>query len=233
MSGERGEVPRRVRVTLRCLLEDLQLELPSLEVDLGTLEHPLLDEARRVAPQAPVGQTRILSIPHPLVFRVRHGRWRGATWVEQDAERFWLLAGAQREQGSSDDAFEVFEALYDRGLLLPGSDDELRDRAEVTARILHAGQELIPVWLGELALGEDARLDLAEGVAIRAYRSSQDEIWVAVPTRTDGGATVNARIGMLLFAICEEAIGPAESEPRPDWPSGALAWYEAARFYVL
>jgi hypothetical protein len=43
---------------------------------------------------------------------------------------------------------------------------------------------------------------------------------------------LNERIGALLFTIIEQTIDPLDFEPRPDWPSGALAWYEAARFYV-
>jgi len=58
---------RRTRVTLRCLREDLEVEVPPVETDLGNLEHPLVAEARRLAPAAPRGQRRILSIEHPLV----------------------------------------------------------------------------------------------------------------------------------------------------------------------
>lgn len=83
---------RRTRVTLRCLREDLGLERPPVEVDLPGLDHPLIAEARRLAPAAPRGQKRILSIEHPLVYRLRHGRWRGATWLEADDARFWFLA---------------------------------------------------------------------------------------------------------------------------------------------
>jgi hypothetical protein len=223
---------RRVRVTLRCLREDLGHDLPSLEVDLGTLEHPLLDEARRVAPTAPTGQKRILSIPHPLVFRLRHGRWRGATWTEEAAGRFWLLAGSLREAGSADDAFEVFKDLYDHGRLLPAQDDELRDRAEFVARILQAARRRVPEWVERLPIGTDATLELGGEVVVRAHCSATDEVWVAIPTRTASGADLNERLRALLFAIFEQAIGPAASEPRPDWPSGPLAWYEAARFYV-
>ena len=89
---------RRTRVTLRCVREDLERDVPPVEVDLGALDHPLVAEARRVAPAAPRGQKRILAIEHPLVYRLRHGRWRGATWLETDAGRFWLCAGAQRAE---------------------------------------------------------------------------------------------------------------------------------------
>ena len=74
---------RRTRVTLRCVRDDL--DLPPVKLDLGSLDYPLVAEARRVAPSAPRGQKRILSIEHPLAYRLRHGRWRGATWLESEA----------------------------------------------------------------------------------------------------------------------------------------------------
>ena len=41
---------RRGRPTLRCLTDDLDLDVPPLDVDLGDLEHPFLTELRRVTP---------------------------------------------------------------------------------------------------------------------------------------------------------------------------------------
>jgi hypothetical protein len=114
---------RRARPTIRCLRDDLGVELPTVDVDLGSAEHPLMEEARRAASAALRGQKRILAIDHPLVYRLRDGRWRGATWLEDEAERFWLLAGAQRAAGSYSDAYEVFVTLHDAGQLLPSGDD--------------------------------------------------------------------------------------------------------------
>lgn len=219
-------------MTLRCVREDLTLELPPLEVDLAMFEHPMLDEARRVAPTAPTGQKRILSIPHPLVFRLRHGRWRGASWTEEDAHRFWLLAAALRTAGSSDDAFEIFGQLYGQGRLLPTDEDRLRDRAEFVVRVISFARSAIPEWVAGLALHTDASLELGGGVTARAHRSAVDEIWVAIPARTPSGVEINERIRALLFVIFEQAINPVAFEPRPDWPSGPLAWYDAARFYL-
>src|SRR5690242_501762 len=48
---------RRTRVTLRCVREDLALDVPPVEVDLGSVDQPLVAEARRVAPPAPRGQS--------------------------------------------------------------------------------------------------------------------------------------------------------------------------------
>ncbi|MCA1677759.1 MAG: hypothetical protein LC777_01830, partial [Actinobacteria bacterium] len=109
---------------------------PTVEVDLGGLDHPLAAEARRIAPSAPRGQKRILSIEHPLVYRLRHGRWRGARWLETDEGRFWLCAGALREEGSGDDAYERFAELHKAGRLLPDDDDRLRDALERDARVI-------------------------------------------------------------------------------------------------
>jgi hypothetical protein len=131
-------------VTLRCLRDDLGLGLPTVDVDLGGLDHPLLAEARRVAQTAPRAQKRILAIAHPLVYRLRHGRWRGATWLESAAARFWLLAGAQREAGARDDAYEMFVASHEAGQLLPDDDDRLRDALERNARVLAAARAEVP-----------------------------------------------------------------------------------------
>ncbi|MGD0455920.1 MAG: hypothetical protein ABSB69_20230, partial [Solirubrobacteraceae bacterium] len=140
---------RRTRVTLRCLREDLEVEVPSVEIDLGSLEHPLIAEARRLAPAAPRGQRRILSIEHPLVYRLRHGRWRGATWLETETARFWLCAGAQREEGSGEDAYEIFAALHRAGRLLPDDDDRLRDELERNARIIDDAADSIASILAD------------------------------------------------------------------------------------
>jgi len=37
------------------------------------------------------------------------------------------------------------------------------------------------------------------------------------------------RLRELLFAIVFEAAGAEVWEPRPDWPSGPLEWFEVAR----
>jgi hypothetical protein len=134
--------------------------LPALDIDLGGIDHPLLAEARRVAPAAPQGQKRILAVAHPLVYRLRHGRGRGATWLKSEAARFWFLAGARRAEGSQDDAYEVFESLHRAGTLLPTSDDRLRHELERNA-CLSPGRD----WpSGALKWFEVTRLGLREPV---------------------------------------------------------------------
>jgi hypothetical protein len=221
---------RRSRPTIRCLRDDLGVKLPTVDVDLGATEQPLMDEARRVAPASPRGQRRILAIDYPLVYRLRHGR--GATWLEDKAARFWLPAGAQRAAGSHGDAYEVFVALYEAGELLPDEDDRLRDVFERDARVLTAARAEAPRALLAAAAGPgwDVLIQFGELVDARLLVSAAgDEVWVAIATWATDGAFVADGLRELLFAILFEAAGAEVSEPRPDWPSGPLEWFDVAR----
>jgi hypothetical protein len=223
---------RRTRVTLRCVREDLVLGIPPVEVDLGALDHPLVAEARRVAPVASRGQKRILAIEHPLVYRLRHGRWRGATWLETDEGRFWLCAGAQRAAGSADDAYEHFIALHAAGRLLPDDDDRLRDALERNARIIDGAAAVIPEALADALArrGCDVRLRFGQLIDARLQATAAgDEIWVAIATQAVDGRFVDERLRDVLFRLVFDAAGAELWEPRADWPSGELAWFEVAR----
>jgi hypothetical protein len=219
-------------VTVRCLRDDLKLELPPVEVDLGGLDHVLVGEARRLAPTAPRGQKRILSIEHPLVYRVRHGRWRGATWLEADAARFWLCAGAQREEGSGEDAYEQVAALHRAQRLLPDADDRLRDALERNARIIDAASGSIDSTLAEAFDHRDRDIATSFAGLIDARLhvvASGEEAWVAIATQATDGRFVEERLRDVLFGLVLTAAEADLWEPRADWPSGELAWFEVAR----
>jgi len=223
---------RRTRITLRCLRDDLKLKLPPIEVDLGELDHVLVAEARRIAPSAPRGQKRILAIEHPLVYRLRHGRWRGATWLETDVARFWLCAAAQREQGSGEDAYEVFVALHRAGRLLPDDDDRLRDALERNARIIDSASDAIgPALANAFAhRDQDVAVSFAGLVDARLHVvASGEEVWVAIATQAADGRFVEERLRDVLFGLVLTAAEATLWEPRADWPSGELAWFEVAR----
>jgi hypothetical protein len=194
--------------------------------------HVLVGEARRLAPAAPRGQKRILSIEHPLVYRVRHGRWRGATWLEADAARFWLCAGAQREDGSGEDAYERFVALHRTERLLPDADDQLRDALERNARIIDAASGSIDSLLAEAFdhRDRDVAVSFAGLIDARLHvGASGDEVWVAIATQATDERFVEERLRDVLFGLVLTAAEAELSEPRADWPSGELAWFEVAR----
>ena len=224
---------RRSRPTIRCLVEDLGVELPELSVDLGHIDHPWLEELRRIAPTSPTGQKRILSISHPVVYRLRVSGERGATWLD-DNEVVWLCAVRRREDGSDDDAFEWFAQLHAAERLLPSDDDHLRDRAEEVLRLqrrltselfeltdralAHSGTECVAHLDGWLP----SRVLVIDGGGV-------EEIWCAISVRASDGTFIRPELRDVLFASLEAHVSPAVFEARDDWPTGTIAWYESVR----
>jgi len=231
-----GAMPtnRRARPTIRCLTEDLGLELPGLNVDLGEIDHPWLDELRRTAPTSPSGQKRVLAIARPLVYRLRVSASRGATWVDEGHGIVWLCAARRREEGADDDAFAWFAALHARGELLPSQDDRVRDRAEAAIR-LHRALTAELLQLADDALsrhGTEQTADLGGYIPCRVLVQSGEgvtEIWCALGTRAGDGARIQDRLRDILFAELENHFPGAIFEVRSDWPTGRLGWWEVVR----
>lgn len=227
--------PRRVRVTIRCLSDDLGISLPRPDTDIGELDHLLLEECRRLAELAPRGQKRILSIDHPLVYRVTHGRWRGASWVDEEHKLFWLLAAEQREEGSLDDAYVHFESLHDANKLLPTRDDYLRDRVEEGTRVLASIKAELPQAISEAreGPGEDHSSLLLDRVRVVVHVQRDDGIemiWMAVSAMDPEAKVVNVRLRDLIFVVAEQILGGAEWEWTTEWPiERELRWFEVAR----
>lgn len=205
---------RRARPTVRCLVDDLGTELPGLDIDLGDLDHPLLEEARRLAPTSPQGQKRILAIDHPLVYRIRVSDYRGVTWVDEEHDIVWLCAARRREEGSEEDAYRYFQHLNELGNLLPTDDDYLRDRAEAAIR-LQRGLTVELLELVDQALataGNEYRQDLGGWLPCRVLvveSGGVQEIWCALGTRAIDGSGVKPQLRDLLFAALERHVAPA------------------------
>jgi len=222
---------RRARPTLRCLIDDLGLELPGLHVDLGEIEHPVLEEVRRLTPTSPQGQKRILAIDHPLVYRVRVSDYRGATWVDEEHGIIWLCAARRREEGSDEDAYSYFEDLHEQGNLLPTRVDYLRDRAEAAIR-LQRGLTAELLGLVDQALaapGSEYQRDLGDWLPCRVLvleSGDVQEIWCSLGTRAVDGTGVKPQLRDLLFAALEQHVAPALFEPRTDWSTGPVSWAE-------
>lgn len=225
---------RRARPTIRCLIEDLGMDLPPEEIDLGRVDHPLIAETARLAPGSPQGQKRILAIDEPLVFRLRQGAWRGATWFDEQRQIVWLVAAHTREEGSRDDAYAYFATLHRNGRLLPDDDDHLRDRVESASRVLTAIEDEGAALLrnARAASGHERSALIVGRVEIRIFvdrSSDMEEIWLAVSTRDIDGAGVPTRLRDVIFATFELLAGGGEWEWRADWPTGELRWFERAR----
>lgn len=193
-----------------------------------------MDELRRVAPASPAGQKRILSIDHPLVYRIRVSSERGATWLDEQRNIVWLCAANRREQNSDDDAYIYFAELHASGQLLPGEDDFLRDRAEAAIR-LQRGLTVDLLALLERALGvQEAEhdRDLGDWLPCRILVREDDgvqEIWCALSVQGTNGSFVREAVRDLLFVALEERVAPALFEPRHDLPTGDVEWFEVVR----
>jgi hypothetical protein len=227
---------RRVRVTLRCLSNDLGIKLPGTDVDLGALDHELLAEARRVAPHPETHQDRVLAIQSPRVYKIRHSRWRGATWLDRTPDLFWLLAAGIREEGSGTDPYVHFEKLADAGHLLPTDDDGRRFRAEWATRLADALEAGLVQGLAaaRAAGGTDHRF-VIEGIHFRlhvVHSDDMEEIWIAIRTVDEDGQGVKPQIRDLAFALLEKQVGDSDWEHRPEWPTGTLHGCEVAKLGV-
>jgi hypothetical protein len=225
---------RRSRPTIRCLTEDLRLELPGLDVDLGEIDNPWLTELRRTAPTSPTGQKRVLAITRPLIYRLRVSSSRGATWVDEEHGVVWLCAAHRRQEGSDDDAFACFADLHARGMLLPSEEDRVRDRAEAAIRLSRGlGAELLRLVDEAVSQhGTELTADLGDYVPCRVLLQDcggVDEIWCALSTRASDGSHVRDNLRNILFAELENYFPDAIFEMRNDWPTGRLEWWEVVR----
>lgn len=224
---------RQSRPTIRCLEEDLGLELPELSFDLGELDHPWIEELRRIAPQSPLGQKRILSIASPLIYRLRISSERGATWLDHE-EIVWLCAVERREDGSDDDAFVYFAELHSRDQLLPAADDRLRDEAEVAVRRFRELEAEL-FQLAEDALercGREVRADLAGLLPCRVLAIDAEgvtEVWCGISIKAVSGEIIKPELRDLLFAALEQRLALVAVEVRLDWPNGNVPWFESVR----
>ena len=230
-----GPMNRRARPTIRCLTEDLALELPGLDVDLGEIDHPWLDELRRTAPTSPSGQKRVLAIARPLIYRLRVSSSRGATWVDEEHGIVWLCAVRRREEGSDDDAFVWFADMHTREALLPSRDDRLRDLAETAIR-LRRGLTTELLQLADEAMsrqGAELTADLGGHIPCRVLvrrGGGVNEIWCALSRRgRDARRHIRDQVRDILFAELEDHFPDAIFEVRSDWPTGRLEWWEVVR----
>lgn len=228
---------RSARPTIRCLIEDLGIDVPGLDESLDDLDHPWLEELHRVADTSPQGQKRIESIDHPLVFRLRISDHRGATWVDESRDVVWLCAVHKREDGSEDDAYEWFCGLHKSGDLLPTEEDQDRlliDAAIQTFRTVET--DLLQLVDEAIARpGEELARDLADWIPCRVLvieAAGVQEVWCAISGRDADGGFVNERTKTALFRSLEQHLDPVVMEARHDWPGGQPEWFEVVRLGI-
>ncbi|MEU5296972.1 hypothetical protein [Streptomyces umbrinus] len=236
--------PHRIRPTLRCLQEDLDLALPPLTTPLHEVDHPLISRAQQQADIAPT--EKIASIDDTVLLKCKPGgsRWRGAIWEDLHAGLGWLVAAGQRTAGARDDFYQQLRdgckrkraALNQAGdrlapgkrtysrHLLPDDDDQLRLKAEQGYRLLQEARNRVPQLVQEArdSAGEPVRTEVF-GTAVEAYVyraiGSYDELYLGL--KVVGSAPDEVHDLILRLAVPDavaEDWAPIQAPHRPDEP---------------
>jgi hypothetical protein len=202
--------------------------MPGPDVQIGSLDVPILVKARSLAPSYPSNLIRIQEIRDTLVYRYTHGRQRVVVWLDRDRSILWVCAADERDG----ETYDSFVDLHEHGELLPSYDDELRLAAEAATRFADSIADELPVFLAEARASQNTELvrPLRSGGEIRMLVSTTlgvEELWVALPTlQAPGGLT--PRMRALALVVLERELNDAVWEQRYDWPTGQLADYEIA-----
>lgn len=109
-----------VRPTIRCIIEDLEMGLPTVDCRLEDLGHPLVEKAQQTPTFAAAGTApRIVSVTDRVWVKVKVGDWRGAVTEVLPATGspvgepapWWLGAAGQRKSDSPQvDFYSMFTA---------------------------------------------------------------------------------------------------------------------------
>ncbi|WP_308402607.1 hypothetical protein [Streptomyces sp. AC550_RSS872] len=89
---------RPARPTLRCLREDLGIEVPPVTAPLDEIDHPVPAKPSEQFVDEDAKHERIRSVDDHVLFKAKVQRWRGAVWL--DAGLPWLVAAGRREDGA-------------------------------------------------------------------------------------------------------------------------------------
>lgn len=115
-----------LRVTQRCILDDLGLTASSASLSIDDLadQNAVVAAFRDKRSAAPNGQETIQQlVSHVVVYSLHAGEARGATWYDKKVGIVWLLAARFHRSGKKDDAYPYFRELDAAGHLLPTRDD--------------------------------------------------------------------------------------------------------------
>jgi hypothetical protein len=188
------------RPTLRCLRDDLGVDLPPVDDPLDEVGHPLLRKAAGQFGQAEGPRERIRSVDDHVLYKVKTGRWRGAVWIDSYRQP-WLVAAGRREEGSPEDFYEALAASARAargrhntshrpplttdthvGYLLPTRDDRDRNAAENHARLLRDIETTVHrLTRASLLSGREHQAEIAAAALSILVRAGQDnETYVAL-----------------------------------------------------
>jgi len=216
------------RPTKLCL-EDLGLQVPTIDVCLGLLDHILIKEAQRLpALHAADGVERVQCITDLIWFKVKAERWRGAAirlsreMIESDvpseAGAWWLGRAGYRREGSPEDFYTSIEKAYERAggsnQWLPSDWDWTRFRLEAAYAWERGIRDVVcRLIANSLRDGCQYYVEL-EGYRITATARARDnETYLAIGTENSADPKV--------FAVIINAVPGIDKDDWMPEPGGA------------
>lgn len=195
-----------VRPTLRCVLEDLQLPLPTADELLENLQHELISKAQMLPEFDAAGSAeRIASVQDHIWLKVKTGSWRGAVLPparDDTAAPLWWLGAAGHRQADSDqrDFYARFAADCERrgSALGRRCDSDAYLPTTKDAQRLDVERALAGIRASRSMVRSLARESLQSGHARTATLNGWD---ITVLIRTDG-----TRHAAAYIVICTSGV---------------------------
>lgn len=216
---------RELRVTRRCLVEDLGGEEAATLEDVS--KHPIVRAFLRERRTKTKGTRTVsqLSSGHEIWVLTQAQRNRGGTWFEAPRQIIWLVAAGHHESGSENDFFPYCRKLDEEKRLAPLAEDYkslFLDQAERFAARILIDAPLLRKRARESAGELSGRIGGRFGVKVAIEVADDlEEITVAFDLRT---LEVARYIPAILAAL--EAEGDWEHTDK--MPTRPLEHYEEA-----
>lgn len=235
------------RPTLRCLAEDLHLDLPPARFPLDELDHPLVSKAGEQFADGKARHERIVSIDDAVLFKVKIARWRGAVWSETPGTipQHWIIAAGTREDGSNGDFYAAFRSTTEQarrrynadhdqplrtqtycGTLLPCELDHKRYALEAATRFARSLNRTLRDLLRRSILdGREHEADLSGfhlGVVVRADEGHETYVAIRIT-----GSVPEDLTGVILKQVpgCDvEAWFPEVALPQRELSPAEQVW---------
>ena len=223
---------RHLRVTLRCLEDDLGLS-PALFATRDAREyssrHPAVGKFVDLRESAPnTGETIQSLVPFGAYRSLHTGRGRGATYWDEEFETCWLVAYHEyHATGDRKDVYEYFKRLDAGDRLAPTADDFENLLSETPSTLIDALRELAPQLLGEARTfpGDEVRKEFV--ASVQPGDTGTAIMTVDIVCETDG----DLEEGWLGLVIPPDVTWPAEGAlalaaalAPPEVPAAELHW---------
>jgi hypothetical protein len=178
-----------LRVTLRCLQDELRLAPEDAGRHARELDHEICAAFVTQRSQNPIGVEKLQPITSNIeAYTLHAGRWRGVTWHDEEDNVVWLLGFGYHRSGEAGDAYPYLKQLDADGALLPTRADydllyELRDAA-LPSELRRLAFEMLES--ARSSVGEEIRGVLAGAFPVSVVVENEgglEAVWLAVSHR--------------------------------------------------